>query len=81
MRADVRFEGAPQTDGGEIWFDSTALKRGPLLGRPRPRRQSTEKHGLKRSEKMELRISKLCERKFRKLVQRWLGLIRVQGMA
>lgn len=34
LEADGGFEGAPQEDGGEIWFDSTLLKRGHLLGRP-----------------------------------------------
>lgn len=46
---------------------------------PRLRRQNTKKHGLKGSGKMELDEGKLWER-FRKLVQGWLGLIRVHGM-
>lgn len=34
LGAEVGLEGAPQEDGGKLWFDSTPLRRGHFLGGP-----------------------------------------------
>lgn len=34
LGAEVGLEGAPQENGGKLWFDSTPLRRGHFLGGP-----------------------------------------------
>ena len=42
LGADICFEGTPQEDAGEIWFDSTPLRRRHFLGGPQTKEA---KHG------------------------------------